>query len=132
MRQHNRYMKAGDAHRESEIVSRNKLDELTNIAMLLLKEVRSLEAGERIVRVDEGIDLYDEVRRFEQNMIERALQHAHGSQTRAARLLGINVTTLNSKIKRFNMPMPRRNKITASANGDETGVTEEEERRDAA
>jgi DNA-binding NtrC family response regulator len=29
-----------------------------------------------------------------------------GNQTRAARLLGIKLTTLNSKIKRYRIPIP--------------------------
>jgi DNA-binding NtrC family response regulator len=39
------------------------------------------------------------VRRFEIDLIRRALEQTGGHQSRAARLLGMNATTLNSKIK---------------------------------
>jgi transcriptional regulator with GAF, ATPase, and Fis domain len=40
------------------------------------------------------------VRRFERNLICNALVRAGGRQRRAAKLLGLKVTTLNAKIKR--------------------------------
>ena len=48
-----------------------------------------------------GINFYDQVRRFEIDLIRRALEHTGGHQSRAARLLGMNATTLNSKIKTY-------------------------------
>ena len=63
-------------------------------AEALLKEWSSLD-------IRTGINLYQEVRRFETWLIKRALAEAGGSQTRAARLLGINTTTLHEKMKRF-------------------------------
>ena len=48
-----------------------------------------------------GIDLYQEVRRFEARLIRLALQEAGGSQAGAARLLGVKASTLNEKIKRY-------------------------------
>ena len=48
-----------------------------------------------------GIDFFEEVYRFEIHMITQALERAKGSQTRAARLLGMNLTTLNTKIKAY-------------------------------
>jgi|ERR1043165_3387433 transcriptional regulator with GAF, ATPase, and Fis domain len=48
-----------------------------------------------------GHDFYSSVRLFEIAMIKRALELADGSQTRAAKLLKLKVTTLNSKIKRY-------------------------------
>lgn len=50
-----------------------------------------------------GINFYDEVRRFEIELIHRALAQTNGHQSRAARLLGMNATTLNSKIKTYNI-----------------------------
>lgn len=47
----------------------------------------------------DGIDLFQEVKRFEINLIKLALTQTRGHQARAARLLNINPTTLNSKIK---------------------------------
>ena len=50
-----------------------------------------------------GVNFYDEVRRFEIDLIRRALEQTSGHQSRAARLLGMNATTLNSKIKTYNI-----------------------------
>jgi DNA-binding NtrC family response regulator len=52
-----------------------------------------------------GLDFYDEVRRFEIDLIRRALEQTGGHQSRAARLLGMNATTLNSKIKTYNIQL---------------------------
>ncbi|HTG94237.1 MAG TPA: sigma-54 dependent transcriptional regulator [Pyrinomonadaceae bacterium] len=50
-----------------------------------------------------GVNFYEEVRRFEVDLIRRALEQTGGHQSRAARLLGMNATTLNSKIKTYNI-----------------------------
>ena len=46
------------------------------------------------------VSLTDDVRRYENARICDALRRANGSQRKAARLLGVNPTTLNYKIKR--------------------------------
>jgi DNA-binding NtrC family response regulator len=53
--------------------------------------------------ISRGISFYDEVSRFEIELIRRALEHTGGHQSRAAKLLGMNNTTLNSKIKVYNL-----------------------------
>ncbi|HEY9501940.1 MAG TPA: helix-turn-helix domain-containing protein, partial [Pyrinomonadaceae bacterium] len=53
--------------------------------------------------IGRGINFYEEVRRFEIDLIRRALEQTSGHQSRAARLLGMNATTLNSKIKTYNI-----------------------------
>lgn len=45
------------------------------------------------------LDFYSEVRRFEIFLIRNALRQTKGSQVKAARLLKLHETTLNSKIK---------------------------------
>ena len=57
------------------------------------------------VDLSRGINFYDEVRRFEIDLIRRALDQTGGHQSRAARLLGMNATTLNSKIKTYNIQL---------------------------
>src|SRR6266581_2000456 len=52
---------------------------------------------------EDRLSLRDEVRRFEIDLIKCALQQAGGSQTRAATLLGVKTTTLNSKIKLYRL-----------------------------
>src|SRR5262249_3214448 len=53
--------------------------------------------------ISRGISFYDEVSRFEIELIRRALEITGGHQSRAAKLLGMNNTTLNSKIKVYNI-----------------------------
>jgi two-component system response regulator AtoC len=55
--------------------------------------------------IGRGVNFYDEVRRFEIDLIRRALVQTGGHQSRAARLLGMNATTLNSKIKTYNISL---------------------------
>jgi DNA-binding NtrC family response regulator len=66
---------------------------------------RAAARGDSAVAIDisRGINFYDEVRRFEIDLIRRALDQTGGHQSRAARLLGMNPTTLNSKIKTYNI-----------------------------
>ena len=49
--------------------------------------------------LDEQFDFYHEVERFETNLIKSALRITGGSQVKAARLLKLNATTLNAKLK---------------------------------
>src|SRR6185295_14984893 len=55
--------------------------------------------------IGRGINFYDEVRRFEIDLIRRALEQTRGHQSRAARLLGMNATTLTSTIKTYNLSL---------------------------
>ena len=50
----------------------------------------------------QALNLQEEVRRFEAELIRSALIETGGRQRRAARLLGMKVSTLNTKIKRLN------------------------------
>jgi DNA-binding NtrC family response regulator len=56
------------------------------------------------IDIARGVNFYDEVKKFEVDIIRRALDQTGGHQSRAARLLGLNATTLNSKIKTYNIP----------------------------
>jgi len=78
------------------------LEGLTSLASVLLDEVEAL-LPPAAVNVKNGIDFYHEVERFEIDLIQRALDRTGGHQTRAAYLLKIKVTTLNSKIKRYHI-----------------------------
>ncbi|MGI8640629.1 MAG: sigma-54-dependent transcriptional regulator [Pyrinomonadaceae bacterium] len=55
------------------------------------------------IDISRGVNFYNEMRRFETDLIRRALDQTGGHQSRAARLLGLNATTLNSKIKSYNI-----------------------------
>ncbi len=63
-------------------------------------------AGQSIatqIDLTNGISFYDEVNRFQIDLIRRALEITGGHQSRAAKLLGLNTTTLNSKIRYYNI-----------------------------
>jgi len=66
--------------------------------------IRNTAGASEYIDLSRGINFYDEVRRFEIDLIRRALDQTGGHQSRAARLLGLNATTLNSKIKTYNIP----------------------------
>ena len=78
----------------------SRLDDLRAIARSLLTELELL--GRSAAPEPLGkLNLDDEVKRYEIALIRAALGKADGSQTRAARMLGVKVTTLNTKIKRY-------------------------------
>jgi DNA-binding protein Fis len=79
---------ASSLMREAQVLARDKafVDESANLQSLDLAQ---------------GIDFYNEVQRFETALIKLALEHSEGNQARAARLLGLRATTLNSKIKLY-------------------------------
>jgi len=56
-----------------------------------------------IVKLDDQFDFYTEVERFEINLIKSALRITGGSQVKAAKLLKLNATTLNAKLKLFKL-----------------------------
>jgi DNA-binding NtrC family response regulator len=73
---------------------------------LAFEMMQRAEGTSGSIDIGRGVNFYDEVRRFEIDLIRRALDQTGGHQSRAARLLGLNATTLNSKIKTYNL-MPR-------------------------
>jgi DNA-binding protein Fis len=90
--------------------ARNRVQRLLELAGTLLRETETLardkaftEDSNRLRTLDlsEGIDFYDEVQRFETGLIRLALDQTRGHQARAAKLLHIKPTTLNSKIKLY-------------------------------
>jgi DNA-binding NtrC family response regulator len=52
-----------------------------------------------------GINFYEEVAKFEIELIKQALMCTKGNQRAAARLLGLKPTTLNSKVKTYNLDL---------------------------
>jgi transcriptional regulator with GAF, ATPase, and Fis domain len=65
---------------------------------------------------DDGTDFYEEVRRFEIYLIERALVQAKGIQKEAAKILKLRTSTLNQKIKLYNIS-PKYYAYQPSGNG---------------
>jgi DNA-binding protein Fis len=96
----------------AERPARDRIQRVVELADALLEEAETLardkdftEEATRLKPLDilVGIDFYDEVQRFETHLIKMALAETGGNQSRAAKLLGIKATTLNSKIKLFNI-----------------------------
>ncbi len=89
---------------------RNRVQRLADLARTLLREAETLASDKafteesnklRTMDISEGIDFYDEVVRFEINLIKLALERTGRNQAAAARLLHIKPTTLNFKIKLY-------------------------------
>lgn len=94
----------------AERPQRNRMQRLLEIADTLLRETETLARDKaftdesnrlRSLSLSEGIDFYSEVERFETGLIRLALDQTRGHQARAAKLLHIKPTTLNSKMKLY-------------------------------
>jgi DNA-binding NtrC family response regulator len=68
------------------------------LAVSLLKQIETIEQRDEKDAIE--LNLHDQVQQFEAALIRSALERTGGRQRRAARLLGVKVTTLNTKIKR--------------------------------
>jgi DNA-binding NtrC family response regulator len=79
-----------------------KLANISTLVSSLNAAVEDLEALD-LTKMDEQFDFYHEVERFEIKLIKSALIITGGSQIKAARLLKLNATTLNAKIKTFKL-----------------------------
>lgn len=92
----------GESRTNSSAVVDARIASLKILALTLLKQVESLEQQTSVDRVPQ-LNLQSQVHEFEAAMIKSALAKTGGRQRRAARLLGVKVTTLNTKIKRHNL-----------------------------
>jgi len=76
------------------------------LALALLRQVENLEQRTADNQcTDMNVEL--QVRAFEAELIRSALKQTGGRQRRAARLLGMKVTTLNAKIRRYEIVFDR-------------------------
>ena len=97
--------------------TRLKLGILRRLIRSLITQLDILESNSLPTNTgfnSEGVDFYEEVKRFEVQLIHEALTTAGGTQQKAAQLLKLNLTTLNSKIKRYGIPW-RSAKVGAEA-----------------
>ncbi|SRR6266542_1877581 len=88
-----------EEHSESSSAHRN-IATLKELVLRLLSELQCITEVNTLT-VGDGLDFYDEVSRFEIDLIKRALLQTGGHQVQAAKLLNLKVTTLNSKIKHY-------------------------------
>jgi len=82
------------------------LQALSELIDAALGRLESLQDESQYSDDAPSLNLREEVRRFEIELIQRALTRTCGSQVEAARLLGLNATTLNAKIKRYRLQIP--------------------------
>ena len=79
------------------------IDDLPSRMLVALGRDDIMETRQKAEFPEEGIDLNKAVEDFEKGLIDQALKEAAGVKSQAARLLGINRTTLVEKLKRFKM-----------------------------
>jgi DNA-binding NtrC family response regulator len=89
-----------------------RLENIKDMATALLQEAESLDHENALAEASatvgnlnlrSGVNFFDEVQRFEVRLISRALELTGGNQARAARILGLGTTTLNYKIKTYEL-----------------------------
>jgi transcriptional regulator with GAF, ATPase, and Fis domain len=90
-----------------------RISALKILALSLLRQVETLENQSAVETLPEW-DLQLEVRRFEAELIRNALIRTGGRQRRAAHLLGMKVTTLNTKIRRYHIEFDEPPIVTVS------------------
>ena len=86
----------------------DRIQVLKDVALALSTAAEVLQdaqimSGPARIDLEHGIDFYEEVRRFEVELIQRALKQTGGNQKSAARKLGIKSTTLHAMIKRYDI-----------------------------
>ena len=87
--------------RDSKLLA-NKISNISHLVADLNAAVNDLESLD-LPELDDQFDFYKEVERFQVNLIKSALRVTGGSQVKAARLLKLNTTTLNAKMKLFQL-----------------------------
>lgn len=80
--------------------------ESLSLALHTLESLKEAEVVQLLQAHDQnfpksGIDFYKLTKRYEKTLIEHALRKTKGSQTKAAKLLNLRLTTLNAMIKRY-------------------------------
>ena len=85
-------------------------DQLVILAKALATEIETLKAelsndqnNKQIDLNDDGINFYDEVERYEIELIKSALNQCGGNQVQAAKLLQLKSTTLHAKMKHYGL-----------------------------
>ena len=75
-----------------------KLTTIRDLIASLQAELENLQMI-NLPEMEDDFDFYREVERYERRLIQTALRMSGGSQVKAARLLKLKPTTLNSKMK---------------------------------
>ena len=102
-----KYPSIPDITTESE--TERRIQQLALLAKALATEVDTLQAElyrdrrQQFEFDKDGLDFYEEVERYEIELIIKALQASGGNQTQAAKLLRMKSTTLNAKMKHYGL-----------------------------
>jgi len=103
------YPSVTNAEHGSEL--ENRVEQLVMLAKALANEIETLQVEistdhhhrKPIDFEKDGIDFYNEIKRYEIELIRSALNQCDGNQTQAARLLRMKSTTLNAKMKHYGL-----------------------------
>lgn len=87
-------------------VIKQKLNIMKEIALVLVEEIEAL-GFVRSVNLRRGINIHEEMRIYEIHLLQSALERTGGHRTKAAQILGISLTTLHNKLKRFNISLDK-------------------------
>ena len=100
-----KYPFPGNIRELENIIERSVAFESSNIILpenLILSEETEREGASSISEIsDSGINLNEELAKFEKRLIEKALQKAQGSKTKAAELLKINYDSLHYRSEKL-------------------------------
>ena len=100
---------SNDFNATEKVLKQNQLEALKSLSLLLAREISSLQESqttlEQEIAGEKSIDLLKESQRFEASMIRCALIRSMGKQNKAAKLLGLNATTLHAKIRRYKIDL---------------------------
>lgn len=114
---------AGDAYTNSERLAESiRLKLLKILTLTLLRELEGV--GINANRENDEFNLQNEVEHFEAELIRSALIMTGGRQRRAAKLLGMKVTTLHTKIRRYGLNAVSTSPHSETHQGDEPTAVE--------
>ena len=86
----------------AQVTLHDGIDSLHRLVEQLTSAVETLEEP-TVPSIEEGLDFYAEVRKFEIGLIRRALKFTNGAQNKAALILKMKHSTLNYKIKQYRL-----------------------------
>jgi hypothetical protein len=98
---------------DSEVARNNRIEALKTLLLALMGEIESLR-GTDAADGKGGLNLSEEVRRYEADLIRCALIRTGGRQRQAAHLLQTKVATLNAKVKRYGLDADELVALTSS------------------
>lgn len=87
---------------DAQVMLHDGIDSLSRLVSQLSAAVETLDEP-NVPSIEDGLDFYAEVRKFEMSLIQRALKYTAGAQNKAAVILKLKRSTLNSKIKTYRL-----------------------------